>query len=54
MSIVSLPGTFAAPDTVLARVHTASGDMSGIDRGSIAKAFLTGTHASSMTTPGSG
>ena len=42
MSVVSLPGTFAAPDTVLARVHTESGEMTGIDRGSIAKAFLIG------------
>ena len=42
VSVVSLPGTFAAPDTVLARVHTESGEMSGIDRGSIAKAFLIG------------
>ena len=42
MSVVSLPGTFAAPDTVLAGVHAESGEMSGIDRGSIAKAFLIG------------
>lgn len=53
VSVVSLPGAFAAPDTVLARVHGGSGDTSGLER-AIAKAFLIGTLACSMMTPGLG
>jgi uncharacterized membrane protein len=42
VAVVSLPGTFAAPDTVLARVVAESGDASAIDTEAIARAFLIG------------